>query len=732
MNRSRLLWTALALALLAASPAAAQTYRDTGGTAVPGVVVVDPTDNSGPVFSVSNPAHVTGTFSASLGTFTQSTSGAIGTPISATTSGATGTLPTGASVLLVNTSTSYGATCAFGTSDAGAAYYVPAAQSQEIGVPSGSTQIHCTGIGGTAQINMIGGSGIFAGAGGGGGSGGGGTVTQGPAGASAWLVTGAGGTFPVTGTFWQATQPVSGALTANAGTNLNTSALALESGGNLAGINSLIGAKTDAKSTATDATSVSAMQVWKEISALEQAPASRAVTNAGTFAVQAAESGTWTVTGAGGTFPVTGTFWQATQPVSVASLPLPTGAAQETGGDLATAATNAGTVATNTTRTNAGTSAATALPIQGVTGGVAVPVTGTFWQSTQPVSLSSLPAYAATPTFNLGTLNGAATDAHLTNVQSSPGSSAATAVTVQGSATGVALPVTPKTGAFTYPGCTVGTSSAQCLAGSTATNHIQLQNESASATIYCAWGATAIANAAGSFQLAAGQSALWGPTTAGVPSAALNCISTAASTPLYLDPEPVEGHPEPVEGRGDHPRRPCAPLRRPGLGPGPELVEGRARPDRRRLRHQSRRRPRRLGAVRRFLCLRDADHPNSGLHAAQRGPPVKTFFRSAALSLCAAVALTLSLSKGEGQTVTSIPGAYPSSAPSGYTTQNFDYNCASSICWPNLHSEPGSPAGGFGRSQRERAERFQFLLQPDEHQQQSRLAVLASLRRSAL
>ena len=33
----------------------------------------------------------------------------------------------------------------------------------------------------------------------------------------------------VTGTFWQTTQPVSGTVTANAGTNLNTSALALES-----------------------------------------------------------------------------------------------------------------------------------------------------------------------------------------------------------------------------------------------------------------------------------------------------------------------------------------------------------------------------------------------------------------------------------------------------------------------------------------------------------------------
>jgi hypothetical protein len=36
--------------------------------------------------------------------------------------------------------------------------------------------------------------------------------------------------------------------------------------------------------------------------------------------------------------PVTGTFWQATQPISAASLPLPSNAAQETGGNLATLA----------------------------------------------------------------------------------------------------------------------------------------------------------------------------------------------------------------------------------------------------------------------------------------------------------------------------------------------------------------------------------------------------------
>lgn len=62
------------------------------------------------------------------------------------------------------------------------------------------------------------------------------------------------------------------------------------------------------------------------------------------------------VTGTGGTFPVTGTFWQATQPVSAASLPLPSGAA--------TLAAQHSTLA--------GTSDTSGQGIQGVTGGVEV------------------------------------------------------------------------------------------------------------------------------------------------------------------------------------------------------------------------------------------------------------------------------------------------------------------------------------------------------------------------
>lgn len=54
------------------------------------------------------------------------------------------------------------------------------------------------------------------------------------------------------------------------------------------GANTTLGAKADAKSTATDTTAITIMSVLKQISASVQAPPSQAVTNAGTFAVQSA------------------------------------------------------------------------------------------------------------------------------------------------------------------------------------------------------------------------------------------------------------------------------------------------------------------------------------------------------------------------------------------------------------------------------------------------------------
>lgn len=72
--------------------------------------------------------------------------------------------------------------------------------------------------------------------------------------ATAVKVDGSAVTQPVSGTFWQATQPVSGTVTANAGTNLNTSALALESGGNLDDIDAALDASVIAQEATTSGT----------------------------------------------------------------------------------------------------------------------------------------------------------------------------------------------------------------------------------------------------------------------------------------------------------------------------------------------------------------------------------------------------------------------------------------------------------------------------------------------
>jgi len=64
----------------------------------------------------------------------------------------------------------------------------------------------------------------------------------------------------------------------------------------------------------------------------------------------------------GATVAVSGTFWQATQPISVASLPLPSNAAQETGGNLATiaGAVSGGKVQVNITNSSISVSDSTA------------------------------------------------------------------------------------------------------------------------------------------------------------------------------------------------------------------------------------------------------------------------------------------------------------------------------------------------------------------------------------
>lgn len=164
------------------------------------------------------------------------------------------------------------------------------------------------------------------------------------------------------------------------------------------------------------------------------------------------------------TQPVSGTFWQTTQPISVASLPLPALAAtstlQSTINTTLGSPFQAGGSIGNTSFGISGTLPAFAATPTFTVGNSSLAVTGTFWQSTQPISVASLPlpslaatstlqtsigatdhadaaainatlgspfqaggsignssfgisgtlpAFTSTPTFNLGTLNGAAT-----------------------------------------------------------------------------------------------------------------------------------------------------------------------------------------------------------------------------------------------------------------------------------------------------------------------------------
>lgn len=85
---------------------------------------------------------------------------------------------------------------------------------------------------------------------------------------------------------------------------------------------------------------------------------------------------------------------------------------------------------------------------------------------------------------------------------------------------------------------TVGTSSAQALAAATATrSFLLIQNLSNSANIACRFGAAAALNTAGSFMIPAGQTFSWDlrdPNQFALPNTAVNCIASAASTPVTI------------------------------------------------------------------------------------------------------------------------------------------------------------------------------------------------------
>lgn len=189
---------------------------------------------------------ITGTISASLGGFTPSASGARMTPLSVTTADSSGNLPTGAVAVISNVGTNPMYCNVNGVAATTSDELIASNSWFAFTIPAAVTTLHCIATGGTTTANGVGGAGLATGAGGGsaGGGGGGGAVfgptAVGSAAANPPVLIAGTANAGATGTVQVAkvsatglvsvdgsgaTQPVSGTVTANAGTNLNTSAL---------------------------------------------------------------------------------------------------------------------------------------------------------------------------------------------------------------------------------------------------------------------------------------------------------------------------------------------------------------------------------------------------------------------------------------------------------------------------------------------------------------------------
>src|SRR6185312_9897344 len=115
---------------------------------------------------------ITGTITASLGGFTPSASGARMTPLSVTTADSSGSLPTGAVVVVSNVGGTNPMYCnvngvAATTSD----QLISPNSWFAFTIPATITTLHCIATGGTTTANGVGGAGLPTGAGGGGGGG---------------------------------------------------------------------------------------------------------------------------------------------------------------------------------------------------------------------------------------------------------------------------------------------------------------------------------------------------------------------------------------------------------------------------------------------------------------------------------------------------------------------------------------------------------------------------------
>lgn len=108
------------------------------------------------------PVPVTGTFSATIAGFAPAS---VGTPITATTGGATGTLPAGTTVVATNVGTTNAAYCALGASSSASWQYIAPNGGWFAYTVGVATQLTCVTSTSTTTVNMVGGSGLATGTG---------------------------------------------------------------------------------------------------------------------------------------------------------------------------------------------------------------------------------------------------------------------------------------------------------------------------------------------------------------------------------------------------------------------------------------------------------------------------------------------------------------------------------------------------------------------------------------
>ena len=84
--------------------------------------------------------------------------------------------------------------------------------------------------------------------------------------------------------------------------------------------------------------------------------------------------------------------------------------------------------------------------------------------------------------------------------------------------------------------CTITSSSTTILTLKQNTKRLSIDNESATATVACNFGGTAVLNTAGNYTILPGQTRVWQMLpNAGTLYGPLNCISSAATSPATIE-----------------------------------------------------------------------------------------------------------------------------------------------------------------------------------------------------